>query len=54
VKATEERQKTAAAVKTAGETAAAFTDVREVCNPVFASNNKFILIFNSRRSLFSK
>jgi methyl-accepting chemotaxis protein len=41
VKATEEGHKTAAAgVKTAQETAAAFTGVREACNRVFASNQQ--------------
>ena len=41
MKATEEGHKTAAAgVKTARETAAAFTGVREACNRVFASNQQ--------------
>ncbi len=41
MKATEEGHKTAAAgVKTAQETAAAFTGVREACNRVFASNQQ--------------
>lgn len=41
MKATEEGHKTAAAaVKTARETAAAFTGVREACNGVFASNQQ--------------
>jgi methyl-accepting chemotaxis protein len=41
VKATEEGHKTAAAaVKTARETAAAFTGVREACHRVFASNQQ--------------
>ncbi len=41
MKATEQGHKTAAAaVKTARETAAAFTGVREACNRVFASNQQ--------------
>ena len=43
MKATEEGHKTAAGVKTARETAAAFTGVREAreaCNRVFASNQQ--------------
>jgi methyl-accepting chemotaxis protein len=47
VKATEEGHKTAAAVKTARETAAAFTGVREACHRVFASNQQ--IYFNIKQ-----